>query len=83
MHRAHDTYSAVALSAVRRNPNIPVVSKTKEKTMAYISARPIAADDPLVYFSALNVAKLAAPAPAKQHPAEQALDVMYGYYSAD
>lgn len=51
--------------------------------MAYIPARPIIADDPLAYFSSLIPPQTQTTRPALVHPADRALDLMYGYYSAD
>ena len=50
--------------------------------MTYITARPIVADDPLAYFSALIVPKPPRQ-PVQPQPAAQALDLMYGYYTAE
>lgn len=54
--------------------------------MTYIPARPIIADDPLAYFAALNVPKARAEPNqglVQPQPADRALDLMYGYYSAE
>ena len=51
--------------------------------MAYIPARPIVADDPLAYFSSLTPPKACAERPVKPLPADRALELMYGYYTAD
>jgi hypothetical protein len=51
--------------------------------MAYNPAHPFVANDPLAYFSALKVPNVCTQRPALQTPANQALELMYGYYRAD
>lgn len=51
--------------------------------MTCIPARPIVADDPLAYFSALTSPKLRAARAVKPQAADRALDLMYGYYDVE
>lgn len=51
--------------------------------MAYAPAHPFVANDPLAYFAALTMQKTPTVRLASLAPADRALDLMYGYYSAE